>query len=82
MLVPAPSTMGCGPLEIFNGQSVLDDASNESFLKEEVAGALGLKQRYQTVKVNELNNSVETFQTMPLRVTTKSVNRQLTCKGN
>lgn len=48
MLAPAPCTMGCGTLEIFNRQSVLDDVSCESFLKEEVAGALGLKQLYQT----------------------------------
>lgn len=78
MLVPAPRTVGCDPLEIFNRQSVLDNASNESFLKEEVAGALGLKQLYQTIKVHELSNSVETFQTMPLRVTIESVNRLLT----
>ena len=58
--------------------AILDDASNESFLNEEVAGALGLKQSYQTVKVHVLNNSVETFQTMPLRITIESVNGQLT----
>ena len=58
--------------------AVLDDDSNESFLNEEVAGALGLKQSYQTVKVHVLNNSVETFQTMPLRGTIESVNGQLT----
>ena len=55
----------------------MDDASNESFLNEDVAGALGLKQSYQTVKVHVLNNSVETFQAMPLTVTIESVNGQL-----
>ena len=54
----------------------MDDASNESFLNEEVAGALGLRESYQTVKVHVLNNSVETFQTMPLSIEIESVNGQ------
>ena len=58
--------------------AILDDASNETFLNEEVAGALGLKESYQTVKVHELNNSVKTFQTMPLKVEIESVNVQFT----
>ena len=58
--------------------AILDDASNETFLNEEVAGALGLKESYQTVKVHVLNNSVETFQTMPLKVEIESVNGQFT----
>ena len=58
--------------------AILDDASNESFLNEEVAGALGLKESYQTVKVHVLNNSVQTFQTMPLKIETQSVNGQFT----
>ena len=41
--------------------AMLDDGSNETFLNEEVAGVLGLKERYQTVTVNVLNNEVETF---------------------
>ena len=56
--------------------AILDDASNESFLNEEVAGALGLRESYQTVKVHVLNNSVETFQTMPLTIEIESVNGQ------
>lgn len=56
--------------------AILDDASNESFLNEEVAGALGLKEPYHTVKVHVLNNSVETFQTMPLTIEIESVNGQ------
>ena len=58
--------------------AILHDASNETFLNEEVAGALGLKESYQTVKVHVLNNSVETFQTMPLKVEIESVNGQFT----
>ena len=43
------------------------------FFNEEVAGVLGLKERYQTATVNVLNNEVETFQSMPLDVTTESL---------
>ena len=53
--------------------SILDDGSNETFLNEEVAGVLGLKERYQTVTVNVLNNEVETFQSMSLDVTIESL---------
>ena len=56
--------------------AILDDASNESFLNEEVAGFLGLREPYHTVKVHVLNNSVETFQTMPLMIEVESVNGQ------
>ena len=52
---------------------ILDDGSNEIFLNEEVTGVRGLKERYQTVSVNDLNNEVETFQSMPLDVTIESL---------
>ena len=58
--------------------AILDDASNESFLNEEVAGALGLKESYETVKGHVLNNSLETFQPMPLKIEIESVNGQFT----
>ena len=57
-------------------KAILDDASNESFLNEELAGALGLKESYQTVKVHVMNNSVEIFQTIPLTIEIESVNGQ------
>ena len=53
--------------------AILDDGSNETFLNEEVAGVLGLKERYQTVTVTVLNSEVETFQSMPLDVTIESL---------
>ena len=53
--------------------ALLDDGSNETFINEEVAGVLGLKERYDTVTVNVLNNEVETFQSMPLDVTIESL---------
>ena len=58
--------------------AILDDAPNESFLTEEVAGALGLREFHQTVKVHVLNNSVETFQTMTLTIEIECVNGQFT----
>jgi len=47
-------------------------------LNEEVAGVLRLKESYQTVKVHVLNNSIKTFQTMPLKIEFESVNGQFT----
>ena len=47
--------------------------NEETFLNEEVAGVLGLKERYHTVTVNVLNNEVETFKSMPLDATTESL---------
>ena len=55
---------------------ILDDASNESFLNEQVAGVLGLQEPYQTVKVHVLNNEVETFQSMPVNIMIESVDGQ------
>ena len=56
--------------------AILDDASNETFLNEEVAGVLGLCEPFTTVKVHVLNNEVETFQSMPVKLTIESVDGQ------
>ena len=56
--------------------AILDDASNETFLNEEVAGMLGIQEPFQTIKVHVLNNEIETFQSMPVNVTIKSVDGQ------
>ena len=56
--------------------AILDDASNETFLNEEVAGVLGLCEKFETVKVHVLNNEVETFQSMPVKLTIESVDGQ------
>ena len=60
------------------GNAVLDDASNESFMNEEVAGLLGLRTTWQTVQVRVLNDSVETFRSMPLQIDLESDDRQFT----
>ena len=49
--------------------------SNEIFLNE-VAGVLGLREPFTTVKVHVLNNEVETFQSMPVKLTIESVDGQ------
>jgi hypothetical protein len=41
--------------------AILDDALNETFVNENVANFLGLQERFQTVQVHVLNNSIETF---------------------
>ena len=56
--------------------AILDDASNETFLNEEVAGVLGLQEPFQKVQVHVLNDTVETFQSMPLKIEIESVNGQ------
>ena len=43
-----------------------------------MVGAVGLKESYQPVKVHVLNNSIETFQPMPLKMEMESVNGQFT----
>ncbi len=56
--------------------AVLDDASNETFMNEELAGALGLSAAWKSVQVHVLNSSVETFKSMPLQVEVESVDGQ------
>ena len=58
--------------------AILDDASNESFMNEEVTRLLGLKATWQTVRVRVLNDSVEAFKSMPLQIEIESVDRQFT----
>ena len=53
--------------------AILDDASNETFLNEEVAGALGLQEPFHKVQVHVLNDTVETFQAMSLKIEIESV---------
>ena len=53
--------------------AILDDASNETFLNEEFAGVLGLQEPFQKVQVHVLNDTVETFQLMPLKTEIESV---------
>ena len=57
--------------------AVLDDVSNETFMNEELAGALGLSTVWRNVQVHVLNSSVETFKSMPLQVEVESVDGQL-----
>ncbi|CAB3978189.1 Hypothetical predicted protein [Paramuricea clavata] len=56
--------------------AVFDDASNETFLNEEVARFLGLSGKWQDVQVHMLNDAVETFKSIPLKVEIESTDRQ------
>ena len=56
--------------------AILDDASNETFLNEDVAGVLGLQEPFQKVQVHVLNDTVETFQSTPLKIEIESVDGQ------
>ena len=53
--------------------AILDDASNETFLKEAVAGILGLQEPFEKDQVYVLNDTVETFQSMPIKIEIESV---------
>ena len=56
--------------------AVLDDAGTGTFLNEEIAIALGLQSAYERVTVRVLNETVESFDTMPVEVTLESVDGQ------
>ena len=53
--------------------TILDDASNETFLKEEVPGVLGLQEPFQKVQVHVLNVTVKTFQSIPLKIEIENI---------
>ena len=48
--------------------AIIDDTSDETFLKKEVASYIGLQQPFVKVQVNVLNSAMETFQSMPVKV--------------
>jgi hypothetical protein len=53
--------------------AILDDASNEIFLNEELARVLRLQEPFQKVQFHILNDTVKTFQSMPLKIEIESV---------
>ena len=56
--------------------AILNDTSNETFLNKEVAGVLGLQEPFQKVQVHVLNDTVETFQSTPLKIEIESADGQ------
>ena len=56
--------------------ALLDDPSSVSYINKKLAGALGLSARYEQVVVNVLNESMETFDSMPVNMILES------CDGN
>ena len=53
--------------------AILDDAPNKTFLNEAVAGIMGLQEPFEKVQVYVLNDTVETFQSMPIKIEIESV---------
>ena len=68
--VPVWMKANCRKVKI---NAILDDASNETFLNEEVVGVLGLQEPFQKVQIHVLNDTVETFESMPLKIEIESV---------
>ncbi|CAB4021602.1 Hypothetical predicted protein [Paramuricea clavata] len=60
----------------FKVNAILDDASNETFLNQDVAGVLGIQEPFEKAKVHVLNDSEDTFESMPATVMIESVDGQ------
>jgi hypothetical protein len=45
-------------------------------MRKMLAGALGVSEPFETVRVHVLNNEVETFQSMPVKLTVESMDGQ------
>ena len=46
--------------------ALLDEASTQTYVNEDVAAELGLNGTFETIKVNVLNGDCKSFQTMPV----------------
>ena len=57
-----------------NVNALLDDASTQTYVNEDVAAELGLNSTFETIKVNVLNGQCKSFQTMPVEFGVESVN--------
>ena len=53
--------------------AILDDASNKTFQNEAIAEILGLQELFGEVQGYVLNDTVETFQSMPIEIEIESV---------
>ena len=56
--------------------AVLDNASTGTFLNEEIAIAPGIQSAYERVTVRVFNETLESFETMPVETTLESVDGQ------
>ena len=67
------------PVTLKNGyrsltvNALLDDASTNTYINDDVAAELGLRGKTEKVTVNVLNGQVETFETRPVNVELQSV---------
>ena len=54
--------------------TLLDDASTQSYINADIAAQLGLQGKFQQVTVNVLNGQIKTFVTMPVEFELESLN--------
>ena len=69
--IPVILKNGCRRLTV---NALLDDASTQTYVNEDVAAELGLNGTFETIKVNVLNGDCKSFQTMPVEFGLESVN--------
>jgi hypothetical protein len=58
--------------------ALLDDASTQTYINNDVAAELGLHGKFQKATVNVLNGQVETFVMMPVKFELKSLDGKVT----
>eukprot|EP00795_Rhopilema_esculentum_P002346 gene2346-17983_t len=68
--IPVVLKNGCRRLKL---NALLDDASTQTYVNEDVAAELGLNGTFETIKVNVLNGDCKSFQTMPVEFGLESV---------
>ncbi|CAC5373862.1 unnamed protein product [Mytilus coruscus] len=79
-------TLRTVPVILKNGKrtvsvnALLDEASTKTYINADVAAELGLQGQVQKVRVNVLNDNIETFETMPVEVKLQSPNGQTDAK--
>ena len=69
--IPVILKNGCRRLKV---NALLDDASTQTYVNEDVAAELGLNSTFETIQVNLLNGECMSFQTMPVNFGLESVN--------
>ena len=76
------------PITVKNGKlrktinALLDDASTKTYINGDVAAALNIRGEMKKVTVKVLNNTIETFDTMPVQFDAESVDGNFKMKIN
>ena len=69
--IPVILKNGCRRLKV---NSLLDDASTQTYVNEDVLAELGLNSTFETIKINVLNGECKSIQSMPVQFGLESVN--------